>query len=262
MGYTFTGIAIWGMMQSLGEMATWLPLPGAIPQFCARYADDALGFAVGWNVSLLPGSFPLRIRRDIPSYHLYHLFIANMRILTFISVTELVLVRDHCLRRDICRIGSYSVLVWRGPDQRRRLDHDPYRARHISQYLCSLYLWRSRICLRRHQNYYYYRSSNHGPDCGSWWRTEARPPGLPILETPRASKGVHFYGISRPVLGFLLGVGECRLRLPRRRDSRGHCWRVREPSQEHSKGGPPSLLENFTLLCPGRSGNRSSSVLQ
>lgn len=36
-------------MMSLGEMATWLPLPGAIPQFCARYVDDALGFAVGWN---------------------------------------------------------------------------------------------------------------------------------------------------------------------------------------------------------------------
>lgn len=38
-------------MQSLGEMATWLPLPGAIPQFCARYVDGAMGFAVGWNVS-------------------------------------------------------------------------------------------------------------------------------------------------------------------------------------------------------------------
>lgn len=37
------------MMQCLGEMSTWLPLPGAIPQFCARYVDDALGFAVGWN---------------------------------------------------------------------------------------------------------------------------------------------------------------------------------------------------------------------
>lgn len=37
------------MMMSLGEMATWLPLPGAIPQFCARYVDDAMGFAVGWN---------------------------------------------------------------------------------------------------------------------------------------------------------------------------------------------------------------------
>ncbi|KAJ9149358.1 Proline-specific permease [Pleurostoma richardsiae] len=49
LGYTGTGIAVFAMMQSLGEMATWLPLPGAIPQFCARYVDDALGFAVGWN---------------------------------------------------------------------------------------------------------------------------------------------------------------------------------------------------------------------
>lgn len=49
LGYTFTGIAIFAMMQCLGEMATWLPLPGAIPQFCARYVDEALGFAVGWN---------------------------------------------------------------------------------------------------------------------------------------------------------------------------------------------------------------------
>ncbi|KAL1899522.1 hypothetical protein Sste5346_002923 [Sporothrix stenoceras] len=49
LGYSLTGIAIFAMMQCLGEMATWLPLPGAIPQFCARYVDDALGFAVGWN---------------------------------------------------------------------------------------------------------------------------------------------------------------------------------------------------------------------
>lgn len=37
------------MMQCLGEMATWLPLPGAIPQYCSRYVDPAMGFAVGWN---------------------------------------------------------------------------------------------------------------------------------------------------------------------------------------------------------------------
>lgn len=49
LGYTFTGCAVFGMMQCLGEMSTWLPLPGAIPQYCARYADPALGFAVGWN---------------------------------------------------------------------------------------------------------------------------------------------------------------------------------------------------------------------
>ncbi|KAK5124650.1 hypothetical protein LTR85_001363 [Meristemomyces frigidus] len=49
LGYTLTGIAIYGMMQCLGEMATWLPLPGAVPQYCARYVDPAMGFAVGWN---------------------------------------------------------------------------------------------------------------------------------------------------------------------------------------------------------------------
>ena len=37
------------MINSLGEMSAWLPIPGVIPQFCARYVDGALGFAVGWN---------------------------------------------------------------------------------------------------------------------------------------------------------------------------------------------------------------------
>ncbi|KAF3923428.1 hypothetical protein ABW21_db0206792 [Orbilia brochopaga] len=49
LGYTLTGISIFAMMQCLGEMATWLPLPGAIPQLADRYVDEALGFAVGWN---------------------------------------------------------------------------------------------------------------------------------------------------------------------------------------------------------------------
>lgn len=44
LGYTLTGVAVFAMMQSLGEMSTWLPLPGAIPQYCARYVDPALGF--------------------------------------------------------------------------------------------------------------------------------------------------------------------------------------------------------------------------
>jgi amino acid transporter len=50
LGFAITGLAVYGMMLSLGEMATWLPTPGAIPQFCTRFVDDALGFAVGWNV--------------------------------------------------------------------------------------------------------------------------------------------------------------------------------------------------------------------
>lgn len=49
LGYLIVSSAVYAMMMSLGEMATWLPLPGAIPQFCDRYVDSALGFAVGWN---------------------------------------------------------------------------------------------------------------------------------------------------------------------------------------------------------------------
>ncbi|KAF4501829.1 AAT family amino acid transporter [Fusarium agapanthi] len=51
MGYSISGAAIFCMMQSLGEMCTWLPLPGAIPQFADRWVDPALGFAIGWNIA-------------------------------------------------------------------------------------------------------------------------------------------------------------------------------------------------------------------
>lgn len=52
-GFTITGVAVYAMMMCLGEMTTWLPLPGAIPQYCARYVDPAMGFAVGWNIYYL-----------------------------------------------------------------------------------------------------------------------------------------------------------------------------------------------------------------
>ena len=49
LGYSITGVAVFGMMMCLGEMCTWLPLPGAVPQYAARYVDDAMGFATGWS---------------------------------------------------------------------------------------------------------------------------------------------------------------------------------------------------------------------
>ncbi|KAH0495915.1 hypothetical protein TgHK011_009440 [Trichoderma gracile] len=49
LGYSITSVFIFSMMRCLGEMTTWLPLPGATPRFCSRFVDDALGFAVGWN---------------------------------------------------------------------------------------------------------------------------------------------------------------------------------------------------------------------
>ncbi|KAM4063657.1 amino acid permease [Hirsutella rhossiliensis] len=47
--YAVTGSNLYCVMGSLGEMAAWLPVPGAVPVFAARYVDPALGFALAWN---------------------------------------------------------------------------------------------------------------------------------------------------------------------------------------------------------------------
>ncbi|KAG5974651.1 hypothetical protein E4U55_008122 [Claviceps digitariae] len=47
--YGITGFNLYCVINSLGEMAAWLPIPGAVPIFAARYVDPALGFTLGWN---------------------------------------------------------------------------------------------------------------------------------------------------------------------------------------------------------------------
>ena len=47
--YIITGFNLYCVINSLGEMAAWLPIPGAVPVFAARYVDPALGFTLGWN---------------------------------------------------------------------------------------------------------------------------------------------------------------------------------------------------------------------
>ena len=49
LAYLITGFNIYAVINSMGEMATWLPLPGAVPVYAARYVDEALGFTLGWN---------------------------------------------------------------------------------------------------------------------------------------------------------------------------------------------------------------------
>ncbi|KAK2814424.1 hypothetical protein FQN49_008187, partial [Arthroderma sp. PD_2] len=49
LAYLITGANLYAVINSLGEMATWLPLPGAVPVYAARYVDPALGFTLGWN---------------------------------------------------------------------------------------------------------------------------------------------------------------------------------------------------------------------
>ncbi|KAJ5088935.1 Amino acid/polyamine transporter I [Penicillium argentinense] len=49
LAYLITGFNLYAVINSMGEMATWLPLPGAVPVYAARFVDEALGFTLGWN---------------------------------------------------------------------------------------------------------------------------------------------------------------------------------------------------------------------
>lgn len=49
LAYAITGFNLYAVINSMGEMATWLPLPGAVPVYAARFVDEALGFTLGWN---------------------------------------------------------------------------------------------------------------------------------------------------------------------------------------------------------------------
>ncbi|KAK2736772.1 hypothetical protein FQN57_000544 [Myotisia sp. PD_48] len=49
LAYLITGGNLYAVITSMGEMGTWLPLPGAVPVYAARYVDPALGFTLGWN---------------------------------------------------------------------------------------------------------------------------------------------------------------------------------------------------------------------
>ncbi|KAK5113031.1 hypothetical protein LTR85_011053 [Meristemomyces frigidus] len=47
--YSIVGILVYVVMTALGEMATWLPIPGGFATYATRYVDPALGFALGYT---------------------------------------------------------------------------------------------------------------------------------------------------------------------------------------------------------------------
>jgi lysine-specific permease len=49
LAYALMGLAVYCMMQSLGEMATQLPIPGSFEAYAERFIDPSFAFAVGWN---------------------------------------------------------------------------------------------------------------------------------------------------------------------------------------------------------------------
>ncbi|KAJ5605427.1 Amino acid/polyamine transporter I [Penicillium lagena] len=46
--YIFVGSIVYSVMTSLGEVATYIPVPGAFTSYAARLIDPSLGFSMGW----------------------------------------------------------------------------------------------------------------------------------------------------------------------------------------------------------------------
>ncbi|KAI5303753.1 hypothetical protein KEM56_007224 [Ascosphaera pollenicola] len=46
--YAFVGTIVYSIICSLGEMATYLPIPGAFTAYANRFVDSSLGFSMGW----------------------------------------------------------------------------------------------------------------------------------------------------------------------------------------------------------------------
>lgn len=47
--YTVIGLMVYLLMQSLGEMSTYLPSSGSFGEYGTRYVSPSFGFAMGWN---------------------------------------------------------------------------------------------------------------------------------------------------------------------------------------------------------------------
>jgi lysine-specific permease len=94
--YGVIGIMVYFLMTSLGEMATYLPIPGSFETYATRFVDPALGFAIGWNywlnwasclaVELVAGAIIMKYWfPDIPGYYWSGLFLVLLFALNLLS---------------------------------------------------------------------------------------------------------------------------------------------------------------------------------
>ena len=49
LAYVVIGFMVFLLMQSLGEMSTYLPVSGAFEEYSTRFVSPSFGFAIGWN---------------------------------------------------------------------------------------------------------------------------------------------------------------------------------------------------------------------
>ena len=46
--FSLVGIIVFFVMQSLGELATLIPVTGSFTEYASRFVDDSLSFGLGW----------------------------------------------------------------------------------------------------------------------------------------------------------------------------------------------------------------------
>lgn len=94
--YGVIGIMVYFLMTSLGEMATYLPVPGSFGTYASRYVDPAFGFALGWNywfnwaitlaAELVAGSLIMKYWfPDIPAIVWSALFLVALFLMNYLS---------------------------------------------------------------------------------------------------------------------------------------------------------------------------------
>lgn len=94
--YGFIGIMVYFLMTSLGEMATYLPVPGSFGTYASRYVDPAFGFALGLNywfnwaitlaAELVAGALIMKYWfPDIPAIVWSALFLAALFLMNYLS---------------------------------------------------------------------------------------------------------------------------------------------------------------------------------
>ncbi|MCI1675784.1 MAG: amino acid permease [Ancrocorticia sp.] len=49
LAYSLIGVMVYLLMQSLGEMSTYLPVAGSFGEYGTRFISPSFGFAIGWN---------------------------------------------------------------------------------------------------------------------------------------------------------------------------------------------------------------------
>lgn len=85
--YALTGLMVWLIMQSLGEMAAHLPVSGSFGEYGRRFVSPSFGFAMGWNywfnwaitvaAELVAAALVMKYWfPDVPSYWWSALFLA------------------------------------------------------------------------------------------------------------------------------------------------------------------------------------------